>query len=112
MNAIVDQMKRVIDTTEVLGEVETPEGPCEVCAAANASYDEEAAKLTITLEAFLRTTDLRTKEKRFTAEWLPKPETLHESSSRGETGEIARDIFHRWVRKVRETVPSLKVHQH
>src|SRR5687768_1736740 len=103
-------MRRVIDTSEVLGQVDTPQGECEVCAAATASYDEEAGKLLVDLEAFLRTTDLRSKEKRLSAEWLPKPVHLRESAGPEETGEMARDIFHRWARKVRETIPALKTH--
>jgi hypothetical protein len=51
-------MKRVIDTSEVLGLVDTPEGAREVCAAADATYDEDTTKLVVKLEAFLRSTDL------------------------------------------------------
>ena len=100
-------MKRVIDTSEVLGVMETPEGAREVCAAADAGYDEETAMLVVKLEAFLRSTDLLSKEKRFPADWLPKPETARESVGPEETVEMARDIFHRWVRKVRQATPSL-----
>jgi hypothetical protein len=38
-------MKRVTDTTEVLGTVEMPQGRCEVCVSADAKYDEEATRL-------------------------------------------------------------------
>jgi len=100
-------MKRVIDTSEALGVVATPEGAREVCVAGDANYDEEAAKLIVKLEAFLRSTDLLRKEQRFSADWLPKPETVRETVQLDETGEMARDIFHRWVRKVRQTVPAL-----
>lgn len=100
-------MKRVIDTSEVLGTVDTPQGLAEVCAAAEAHYDEEAARLIVGLDAYLRTADLRKKERRFWADWLPKPETISETVGPDETAGMARDIFHRWVRKVRESVPSL-----
>ncbi len=100
-------MKRVIDTSEVLGTVETPEGLREVCVSADANYDEDAGRLVMKLEAFLRNTDLVTKEKRFTTDWLPKPETVCESVGPDETVEMAREIFHRWVRKVREAAPKL-----
>ena len=100
-------MKRVIDTSEVLGVVETPEGAREVCAAANASYDEGTATLVVMLDAYLRSTGLLSKEKRFPADWLPKPETVRETVGPDETTEMARDIFHRWTRKVRQAVPAL-----
>lgn len=100
-------MKRVIDTSEVLGTVDLPNGVHEVCAAADASYDEGTNRLAVRLDSFLRASDLRVKETHFCADWLPKPETVTESVGPDETGEVARDIFHRWVRKVREAAPSL-----
>ena len=100
-------MKRVIDTSEALGEVDTPEGRRELCVAADASYDEAAGRLIVKLEAFLRNTDLVTKEKHSTADWVPQPETVRESVGPEETVELAREIFHRWVRKVREAAPQL-----
>jgi hypothetical protein len=101
------KMKRVIDTSEVIGTVPTSRGECEVCAEADAEYDQEAGRLIVKLDAFLRTTDLRKKEERFTADWLPKPDTVRESVGPEETLEMAREIFHRWVRKVRDAASTL-----
>src|SRR5262245_58703291 len=100
-------MKQVIDTIEVIGTVQMPNGACEVCAVANANYNEDASQLVVRLNSFLRTTDLRLKEKQLSARWLPTPETVRESVGPDEALEAARDIFHRWVRKVREATPSL-----
>ena len=100
-------MKQVIDTSEVLGTLETPAGPRELCVSADAQFDEGAGRLVVKLEAFLRNTDLVTKERHFTASWLPKPETVRESVGPDETVELAREIFHRWVRKVRDAAPTL-----
>ena len=100
-------MKRVIDTSEVLGMVETPEGSSEVCASADAGYDEAAGRLVVKLEAFLRPAGLLVKERHFRTDWLPASETITESVTREESPEVAREIFHRWVRKVREAVPAL-----
>ena len=101
------KMKRVIDTSETLGAMETPEGARELCVSANAQYDDTAGRLVVKLEAFLRNTDLVTKERRFMATWLPKPETVSESVGPDESAEMAREIFHRWARKVREAAPTL-----
>ena len=100
-------MKRVIDTSEVLGTVEVPEGMCEVCVSADASFDEAAGRMVVKLEAFLRPAGLLVKERHFRADWLPSNETVTESVGREESGEMAREIFHGWVRKVRETAPKL-----
>jgi hypothetical protein len=100
-------MKQIIDTSEVLGTVEGPEGRCELCAAAEASFDEGLGRLVVKLEAFLRPTDLLIKERHFRADWLPKNETVTESVAREECHEVAREIFSRWVRKVQESAPKL-----
>ena len=101
------QMKRIIDTSEALGTLEMPQGVSELCASADASFDEEAGRLVMKLEAFLRPTDLLVKEQHFRADWLPENETVTESVARQECHEVAREIFGRWVRKVREAAPQL-----
>ena len=103
-------MKSLFDTIEVLGTLETARGTCELCAAANAEYNPEALKLEVKLDAFLRTTDLRSAEQRFAEAWLPKPELVRESVEQAEAVEMARDIFHSWVRKVKERAPALAQH--
>lgn len=99
-------MKRIINTTEVVGTIDLPE-ECEVCASADASYDSDAQLVTIQLDCFLRTTDVRTKERHPAASWLPASETVKDKVAQEEASEMAREIFHRWVRKVREATPSL-----
>ena len=103
-------MKRVIDTTEVLGTVDLPKGEYEVCASADAQYNEETGRLVVELNSFLRSTNLRVKEERLSADWLPAAQTVNESVGLEEALELARDIFHRWVRKVRQVIPSLHTH--
>ena len=103
-------MKRIIDTSDILGILETAEGTREVCVSAEPSYDENSAQLIVKLDGFLRNTDLLSKEKRFVADWIPKPEIIRESVGQDETVEMARDIFHRWVRKVKDAAPSLTSH--
>jgi hypothetical protein len=100
-------MKRVIDTSEALGRVEVPEGVCELCASADAGFDEVASRLVVRLEAFLRPADLLAKERHFRASWLPENEIVTESVAREECHEVAREIFQRWVRKVRAAASQL-----
>ena len=100
-------MKRVLSTSEILGTVEAPAGVLEVCASAEANYDEQQHRLLIDLDARLRTTDIRKKEQQLSATWLPKPERVIESVDYDETSALARDVFHRWVRKVRQAAPAL-----
>lgn len=76
-------MKSVIDTSEVLGTVEAPEGTCEVGTSAGASFDEAAGRLAARLEASLRPAALFAKERHFRANWLQENETVTESVGRG-----------------------------
>ncbi|MBI5802863.1 MAG: hypothetical protein HZA92_19345 [Verrucomicrobia bacterium] len=100
-------MKHVINTSEVLGTVDVPEGVCEVCASADAGYDEAVGRLVVRLESFLRPIGLRVKERHFRADWLPENETVSESGAREESHDVSREIFQIWVRKVREAAPQL-----
>ena len=101
-------MKRIINTSEILGTVDTPDGVCEVCASAEANYDDLAGLLTVQLDSFLRTTDIRAGERYVFADWLPGSETITEPVKPDETIETAHDIFHRWDRKVRRVAPMLQ----
>ena len=62
--------------------------------------------MVVKLEAFLRPAGLLVKEHHFRQPWLPLDETITEGVGREECGDMARDIFHGWVRKVRATAPS------
>jgi hypothetical protein len=100
-------MKSVIDTSEVLGTVEVPEGASELCASGVASFDDAAGRLAVRLESYLRPVGLLTKERHFRTDWLPENEMVSESVAREDCHDLAREIFHRWVRKVREAAPQL-----
>jgi len=41
-------------------------------------------------------------------DWLPKPETLREGVGPDEASDMARDIFRRWTKKVREAATALR----
>ena len=100
-------MKRVLDTSEVLGTVETPSGQAELCASALAAYEEETGRLRVDLGASLRSVKPCVGEKPLEAVWLPKAESVTEGVSSEEKLEVARDIFHGWVHKVRQAAPAL-----
>lgn len=104
---VCSDMKRVVDMSEVLGTVELPEGQAELCAAADAKFDETARRLVVILSTFLRPSGFLAKERHFRVHWLPRDETITESVAREECHALAREIFHRWVCKVREAAPQL-----
>jgi len=99
-------MKRIIATSEIIGSFTRDEREFEVCAIAEANFDESKSQLVVALDSFLRPVNLCAKEKHLLADWLPKKQNVNESVSPGEAPELAKDIFHRWVGKVRRSVPS------
>ena len=104
-------MKKVINISEVLEAVDSEDGPAEVCASADADYDEVTRRLLVTLDSFLRTSDPRRAETRLAASWLPPREILRESVDFREAIDAAKEIFGRWVNRVRQTIPST-AHRH
>ena len=99
-------MARVIDISEIVGTFGWDGATAEVCATATAGFEDEAGVLEIKLDSFVRPVDLRVHETHETAPWLPRTQTITEHVSREEAGPVAREVFHRWVAKVRGAIPS------
>ena len=80
------------------------------CQRSAAQYHDDSRVLIIRLGSFLRPIDLRGPERHLPAPWLPKPDTLYEPVDFAEAVDLARDIFQRWARRVREAAPLLHSH--
>lgn len=100
------EMKRIISTSEIIGSFTRDEREFEICATAEAEFDESKSQLLLSLDSFIRPVDIRSKEQHLSADWLPKKQSLKESVSQDEAVDLAKEIFHRWVGKVRQSVPS------
>ena len=100
------KMKRIISTSEIIGLFTRDDQEFEVCATAEADFDDESSQLFLELDSFIRPVDIRSRENRLPAGWLPKKQGLRESVSQDEAVALAKEIFHRWVGKVRQAVPS------
>lgn len=99
-------MRGVVSLSEIVTTLEGSTGPEEVVATAEGSYDDSHRQVEVRLEAFLRPVDLVHAEKHLSADWLPAAQTAREGVDREEASSLARDLFHRWVRKVREAVAT------
>ena len=99
-------MKRLISSSEIIGLFTREDHEFEVCAAGEANFDEGKSELIIELDNFIRPVDLRAKEAHLPADWLPRKRALKESVSQDEAVDLAKDIFQRWVGKVRQSIPS------
>jgi hypothetical protein len=101
-------MKKVLSTSEIVQDLDLETEPKELCAAADADYDERNSTLVIKLDAFVRQVHHAGPDVCTRPEWLPTSETLREGVAPDEAVEMSRDIFHRWVKKVRESVEATK----
>lgn len=102
----VAAMKRIFSTSQIIGPFTRDEQNFEACATAEAQYDEERSQLVMELDSFVRPANLRSKEVHLHTQWLPGRRNFKESVSPDEAPDLARDIFHRWVGTVRQSVTS------
>ncbi len=102
-------MKKVLSISEIVQNLDLELEPRELCAAAEADYDDTASSLIIKLDAFVRQVHHSGPDVCTRPDWLPRRETLREHVSVEEASDMARDIFRRWTRKVRDSVGLAKV---
>ncbi len=102
-------MKRVRSISEVIQDLDLEVEPKELCAAAEAHYDDPKSALVIKLDAFVRQVHHVGPDVCSRPEWLPKPETLKEDVDPDEASDMARDIFRRWTKKVRDAAEVQRV---
>jgi hypothetical protein len=100
-------MKRIYSSSQIIGNFTRGEKEFEACATGDAQFDEEHALLLMELDSFIRPVNLISKEKHLQVGWLPKKESLKEAVSAQEAPDLAREIFHRWVHKIQQAMPSL-----
>lgn len=101
-------MKRVLSTSEIIQDLDLEVEPKELCAAAQADYDDRKSTLVVKLDAFVRQVHHAGPDVCSRPDWLPKSETLREGVGPDEACDLARDIFRRWTRRVRESVAATK----
>jgi len=102
-------MRKILSTSEIVQDLDHEVEPKELCAAAEAAYDDRKSSLVIKLDAFVRQVHHAGPDVCSRPDWLPKAETLREGVSSEEASELARDIFHRWTKRVRESAAAMKV---
>jgi hypothetical protein len=100
----VKDMEKTISIEEILGTLN--DGTVQICATAEGAYDDEEERIAITLDAFAcpssPTEDGGT---RLPEIWLPKGERVGEHLPYAEVDPFVREVFHRWVEKVRASIP-------
>lgn len=102
------EMRKILSTSEIIQDLDLEAEPKELCATAEADYDDGQSMLVISLDAFVRQVHHAGSDVCTRPEWLPKPETLREGVGPDEASDMARDIFQRWTKKVRKSAEAAK----
>jgi hypothetical protein len=104
--SLIGNMKTVAMLSEPVASKELKDGVYEVWVTAEAQYDDARSELQVDLDSFVRPTDIRLKDVRIDAEWLPKKGRVAEHVSSEEAHDQTKEIFESWVRKVRRHIPQ------
>jgi hypothetical protein len=98
-------MRNILFLSEVVESAEGTHGQWEVCATAEAGYDEAHSELVTTTECFVRPiTDGKSSAKGALLNWLPQPDVVHRHVARCEAQDAAREVFRNWIRRVRRSI--------
>lgn len=98
-------MKKVISISEAIERISWEKGTAELCANAEASFDQSKNQVVVALDSFISPVDITAPDQQLRASWLPAAEVVRVSADSGEAAEIARDIFHNWVKRLRAAAP-------
>ncbi len=98
-------MKKLISISEVVSRVELPEGPADVLATAEASYDEAHGLVEVKLDSAAVRADIRPGPAPDRPHWLLRPAVIRESVGLEDAVAEARLVFAHWVRQVRQAIP-------
>ena len=99
-------MNRPFYSSEILQTQSRPEGETETVATIDAHFDADSHRLHAHLDCFLRRVNVAGKDLEFREPWLPSAQNASEGVDPEEAGELAHDLFHRWVAKVRNAIAA------
>lgn len=74
----------------------------EVCATAEGRHDAGRGRLLVDLDCFVRPVGIREREWHRHPDWLPAAQHAEEGVAEEESSDLLRDVFRRWVVRVRE----------
>lgn len=99
-------MRKILSLREVVRSSRSGGGGWELCATADATYDPARATLLVELDSLVQPVDLPPGVNGFRQPWLPAKKVLQRRVPLPKARMVVRDIFQRWLRKVRRTIPA------
>lgn len=98
---VIEIMKSDLFISEVVDTREVGQGVVEIYASVDGHHDRTSSMLEVKLDAYVQ----NHAGEQFRPSWLPAGQIFNEHVPHEEIREVGRDIFHRWVKKVHESVP-------
>jgi hypothetical protein len=89
---------------QILGEIPTPAGLCEVVAPVEGADEDARGRMHPGLAAFLRPVDQAKPERHLSADWPPHAEAVDERVPEEPAVSSARELFQSWSRRVRQAL--------
>ena len=94
-------MARPFYASEIIETSKSDSGDIEWVATIDAQHDPGSGRLHARLDAFERRVRMDGPDVIERPEWLPKAQEINEGVDPSEASDLARELFHRWVGKVR-----------
>lgn len=104
----LDDMKKTFKE-EIVGTFGLGVRIYDVCATAEAEYDDSNGKLVIVLDRSLRLKDIAAPETYLETDWLPKRNRVEYRACPEEIDATVGEVFRFWVKKVSASIPRLSV---
>jgi hypothetical protein len=89
---------------QTLDEIPSDAGTFEVVAAAEGAYVDQAGRMHVEMEAFLRPVRLSELESYLAADWLPAAVVVEEQVPEERATDVARELFLAWSCRVRAAI--------
>jgi len=99
-------MRRVVSSSEIVGNCECQGLSMDVSAHSDAYYEEATSTLQVKLMAEVEPADNEFHSSWPHPDWLPAKQTVQEHLPYEDALQVAKEIFRNWARKVREAMPD------
>jgi hypothetical protein len=97
--------RNVLDTVRIIETREIGHDSYEICATAQARYEEASSEMQVDLDSFVRRFEIRGKDQIVRPPWLPRRDSVKSHVHLSEAPDAAKEIFESWARRVQRAIP-------
>jgi hypothetical protein len=99
-------MNHSLSLSECVGEIRFESGRARVFATIDADYHADRHEVEVFRKAYITPNDMQHITEHLETTWLPAGDVVKAGCDAYEASDVARDIFHSWVRHVKESIPG------